>query len=381
MQPISPYRVRCGNTNDEDSSHPSQPNARGAPTTRPDAADLPDLRDPSLGITTTHLMQQATVDSVRTRVRDQAMQQGLNAFRDAMTPEFHTPGGPAPVPITFQMTGAYSNQPSLAAVTSDPKVIAAAHRVGIQDGDLPRILVGRGTPDEIRRLTQSLIDRCGLPRDTGLSVAERVRKLMFDHHIGIDCAGYVQEGYLAVTGLTRQQAGFARDPRNECLDRLSTDRRYRSIEPGQLRPGDIGLLGPPSEGQAGHRVIVYDRHQASVQEMDHLSARGPDGAKFSAGGPVSVVVVDSSCGCGIASRADASPQAQSQRPRAPPGDPQRGGVTRTVWYYNGQTGQWGSDGPSGFQITPKGPYDHPLVGFYRRNDSESLDLPALKRAS
>jgi hypothetical protein len=381
MQPVSPYRARYGNTDAEDSSSPAQPNARSAPTPPPDPADLPDLRDPALALTTTQLLPQEAVDPIRTRVRDQATQQGLDDYQKSMTPTFETPEGAVSVRIPFQMTDPYRNQPSIAAVGAEPEMVAAVRQSGVAQGDLTRILSGRGTPQDIQRLTQALIDTSGLPCDPTLSPAERIRKVMFDHHIGIDCAGYVQGAYLSATGLTRAQAGFNSEPCNESLDTLRTNPRYRSIESGQVRPGDIGVLGPPSDRAAGHRVVVYDRHEASAKEMSDLLASGPGGARLAAYGSVSVFVVDSSWGCGITSQSEASPHADSQRSIAPQGDPQQGGVKRVTWYYNGQTGQWGNYGSNGFQITPKGPYDHPLVGFYRRRDSDSLDLPALKGAS
>jgi hypothetical protein len=370
MQPVSPYRARYANTDDEDSSSPAQANARSAPPPPPDPAELPDLRDHSLSLTTTQLMPKASVDSLTTRVRDQAMQRSLDAFMKSATPEFRTPDGPAAVPITFQMSSHYSNQPDLEMAKNDPRMKRAMNDAHLTDTRLNAVLQGRGTPADIRALTQALIDRNGLRQEQNSTVAERVRKVMFDHHIGIDCAGYTQLAYLAATGLTRSQAGF-RDDENEDLSRLPSNPAYRKIAPENVRPGDIGVLGPPPNQQVGHRVVVYSQHFASSEEMEQLRSINPGGADFGKRQPIRVFEVDSSWGCTTGGDVVAG---------RPAGNPQSGGVIRCRWWYSESTKEW-AHWEGGLQVSANGPYGHPLIGFYRRRDSNSLALPALKGQS
>jgi hypothetical protein len=373
MQPVSPYRARYGNTNDADSSAPAQANARGASTPPPDPSDLPDLRDPSLALPSTQLKPQAIVDSLTTRVRDQAMQQGLDAFLKSMTPEFRTPEGPASVPITFQMTSNYSNQPDLEKMIKDPSMVTAMGDAHLTPTRLNVVLQGRGTPGEIRALTQALIDRNGLPPAPELTVAERVREVMFVHHIGIDCAGYTQLAYLSATGLSRSKAEFRED---EDLSRLPGSSTYRKIQPENVRPGDICVLGAPPKENVGHRVIVYAQHLATDGDMQDLQSLGAKAATFATRQPIRVLQVDSSWGCAVVDRT--APRSSHEAPAA---DPQGGGVLRVTCWYSETTKEWAIRDATGFHVTPIGPYDHPLIGFYRRRDSESLALPALKGQS
>ncbi|HSY22964.1 MAG TPA: hypothetical protein VK841_12650 [Polyangiaceae bacterium] len=372
MQPLSPYRPRYGNTNDEDSSSPAQANARGAPTPPADPSALPDLRDPSLALPSTQLKPQAMVDSLTTRIRDQAMRQGLDDFLQSMTPEFRTPEGPALVPVTFQMTTNYSNQPRLETISSDPRMKVAMNDAHIPEGRFYRILQGRGTASEVRALTQALIDRNGLPPGPG-SVAERVREVMFAHHIGVDCADYTQLAFLFATGLSRNKAGFRED---EDLSILPRSPAYRRIECENVRPGDICVLGPPPKEEVGHRVIVYGQHLATDGEMDDLHSMGAHAATFATRQPIRVFQVDSSWGCAVL-----DPTAPPSSRKVPAANPQNGGVIRVTWWYSETTKEWAIWDSNGFHVTPIGPYDHPLVGFYRRRDSESLALPALKGQS
>jgi len=110
------------------------------------------------------------------------------------------------VATPFIMRPAYTAQ---RAFLASPKNLAAMEKVAadahLSDGALFRVQSGRGTPEEIHQLTQALIDaqppgKIRTPLD--------VRELMFDHAIGLDCAGYVQQAYLRAKGRTASQAGF-----------------------------------------------------------------------------------------------------------------------------------------------------------------------------
>jgi hypothetical protein len=280
-------------------------------------------------------------------VRDVRTQRGMDAFRMSLTGWYHTPSGDVAVATPFLMSPGYREQKAFLA---NPQNRAAmqdvARRAGLSNVALARVQSGRGTPDEIHKLTQALIDeqpagkvRC--PSD--------VQKLMFDHAIGMDCAGYVQQAYLHATGRTRAEAGLDTIT-NESLSGLSR-RGYEPIgEIACVRPGDLIVFGPrPGEsGDPGHRAIVYDQRLATADDMRTLLADSK-GQAFAIGGPIRVIEMDSSYGSG--------------------GNYDRGGVQRQTWLHNEATGQWAQEVLDGdsvrFAITPT-LYAHPLEGFYRR---------------
>lgn len=350
MQPVSPYRTR----NDSASTPP--PDAGSGPTPPPDPADLPDLRDHTQDLgPLLQPMPRAAFDALPP-LRDSAIQRGLDDFRRRMTPEFQTPDGPVRVPIPFRMN--VPAEPSIEKTRNYPQTKAAQKDAGISGERLAVILAGRGAPSEIQRLTQALIDKYGIPPDPELSRADRIRKLMFDHRIGIDCAGYTQKAYLSATGLTRAEAGFAADETSEDLSRLTTSPAYEKIDPQNVRPGDIGVLKPPLHERFGHRVIAYDQREATPADIQGLKSLGDAAATFAEQGKIHLLKVDSSWGSG--------------------GSPHDGGVLRIDWWYSETNQTWAMQDGKGFRVTPKGPYNHSFAGFYRRRDSESLPLPVFK---
>ncbi len=216
-----------------------------------------------------------------------------------------------------------------------------------------RIQKGRGSPHEIRVLTQALIDTVGEPAGGRPWRPQAIRQLMFDCGIGIDCAGYTQQAYLAATGLTRPQAGF-RDVMNEALFGLD-QRGFRRVASLQdVRPGDIVSMTSRSTGEVGHRAIVYEQRLATASDTRSLLALGSGAQAFAVGGPIRVLELDSSWGCG--------------------GHASLGGVKRQTFWYNESAAQWAwleerapSNEPVNAQKLDVSPrlYDHLLDGFYR----------------
>src|SRR5258708_16722096 len=127
-----------------------------------------------------------------TRLRDALIQRRLDAFRAQATVRYRALSSEALVTAPFQMGGA----------TTSPRnaefVRTIARSVGMTEDDATRALFGRATPDEVHRLAQGLIDAGRLPANKdGESVADRVRRMMYEHGIGFDCAGYVAQAVLA----------------------------------------------------------------------------------------------------------------------------------------------------------------------------------------
>jgi hypothetical protein len=297
------------------------------------------------------ILQSAAAGAARPAI----MQQRLDSFRAAMTPTYRTPEGDVTVPTPFGMSTPYPDQ------IPDPKkrdsvLDAAASRSGLS-GALGAIVAARGSPEDIRSLTQALIDGGQLSRDSSTPLALRVRQMMFEHRIGVDCAGYVQRAYLHATGTSRAVSGFV-DLAHEDLGGLGWRGFTRIQSVSDLQAGDIGALGPPpGKDQVGHRVIVYDQHVATPEEVQTLLRQYPKASEFVASAQASgsspdalyVVTVDSSWGSG--------------------GNPAHGGVDRRTWWYNQESKQWGwtgldRSGSLAFASNSK-PYDHPLIGFFR----------------
>ncbi len=269
---------------------------RGAPPTRPSPNDPPDFASKDLGPSTPMPVAPPVAGSSPTAARDAQVRSGLDAFRMSVTGWYRTPGGDVAVSLPFLMAPGYEQQQ---AAMRKPEVRAelaqAATRAGLSQGAVDRIHAGRGTPDEIHRLTQALID--GQPADRPWTPVA-VRSLMYEHMIGLDCAGYSQQAYLRATGRTAIEAGLG----PMTLENLSglAGRGFVHVDAvAQLRPGDMVVFSPmPTVARdPGHRAIVYDQRPATVNDLHTLLSTGA-GQAFALGGPVRVVEVDSSFGSG-----------------------------------------------------------------------------------
>jgi cell wall-associated NlpC family hydrolase len=172
---------------------------------------------------------------------------------------------------------------------------------------------------------------------------------MFTHGIGLDCAGYVQQAFLSVQGISRENAGF-HVARNENLSGLAA-RGFTRVSIDDIRPGDLLILGPVPRSNphaVGHTAIVYDVHDTTEEEHAYLQRAGRVPTTTSGPRAMRTIVLDSSWGNG--------------------GDPTRGGVQRRSFWQDKTTGLWTWSDPSGvLRSGPAGfPYDHPIEGFYRR---------------
>ncbi|MDP9036848.1 MAG: hypothetical protein M3O50_18780 [Myxococcota bacterium] len=260
--------------------------------------------------------------------RDTLTKSRLDAFRRTMTIVYHPPlgnddlhwnaFGDMHIAVPFTMAKHFKHQESTIRENRGLVSLAAA-KAHLSASIVVRVQEGRGTAREISALTQSLIDIVSEQRPETCWTPALVRRWMFDCGIGIDCAGYTQQAYLAATGLTRSGANFAQIT-NESLSGLE-QRGFRKLASvADVRPGDIVSLSSPKPHEVGHRAIVYDQRVASASDMRALLACGGAAQAFAVGGPIRVVELDSSWGCG--------------------GDSQRGGVRRETFLYNERTGEW-----------------------------------------
>jgi len=256
------------------------------------------------------------------------MQVRLDKFLERATPWFTAEGKDVAVRIPFRMTmnAEAVNDPRRAGDAwvvqertvraNEPELIAAARAAGLSKDDVSRLHEGRATPEQIRAVTQALIDAGHLPgssRDAP-DLPARIKKMMFDHGIGLDCAGFVQQDFLASRGMARQATGLERDIANENLANLR-HKGFARVLLTDARPGDLFILNPPGRGEVGHTMMVYDRRDATKDELAEL--RKQPGF---ASGRVTAYVLDSSYGS----------NAQFDV----------GGVMRQVWWRDEDTGTW-----------------------------------------
>lgn len=264
-----------------------------------------------------------TVINIDLDARDGSLQGGVDSFFQSMCCSYRTPTGIVTVSTPFMMNPGYKDQKAFKDNQTPESKAALASAAGLSAAALNRVQQGRGTPDEIHRVTQAVIDQ--QPADTMLVDPDAkvwlpldVRRLMHDRAIGIDCAGYVQQAYLRATGKRRDQMGFGTEL-YEGLFGLSQRGFARFSTVADLRPGDIIVFTSTESHQPGHRTIVYDQRLATDDDARPMlaAAGGPD---FASGGPVRVLEMDSSYGSG--------------------GDYFRGGVQRQTWLFNESSGKW-----------------------------------------
>lgn len=230
------------------------------------------------------------------------------------------------------------------------------------------VAYGRASPDEIKKVTQALIDKGGVEETKllwskeaveqispntkfPLSDADAVRLMQWDNGVGVDCAGYVQQEFLAVHGGARADWGFDARIGDENLASLKGNKHFQNVKPADAQVGDLMILDKPPGERVGHTVMVQDVHAMTDAER----AKFPGIEKLAKKGePVRVFVVEASFGSGGQ------------------GDPARGGVQRRVFLLNEATGQWGDmrrdwstkSDPKVVLSNNSGPYDHPMNGIF-----------------
>jgi hypothetical protein len=281
------------------------------------------------------LSQLIKANGVRTATLTPNWQPGVDAFFRSAVATYSTPadvptGAAAGAVIaapTFMMGLGYEQPFDQRAFKNDDAQKAAMKKIAAAAGvssALDRLQVGRGTPDEVRAMTQGLIN--AQPPSMTLTNPDAkvwrpldVRKIMHEHALGFDCAGYVQQAYLRATGRTRDQLGWVTLD-SEGLFNLSGHGFRKFSNMADLRPGDIiafnAVVRPDSHrDEPGHRTIVFDQREATESDKSLLrSAAG--GKDFADAGPVRVIEMDSSYGSG--------------------GRYFWGGVMRQTWLFNGK---------------------------------------------
>jgi hypothetical protein len=275
---------------------------------------------------------------------------GLDRFHTQTNPTFHTPQGNAQVSVPFRMFG----YPKIdAAVASNLTTLhKVAGRLGMSDGQVALILAGRASPGALQRITQGLIDtkdvyaeQLAQPGPTDLPT--RIREMMVNFGIGLDCAGYAKQAFAASHPGASVAWKIAVD---ENLSGLAS-RGFAKKDLSVAKTGDVIVLGVPSGNTYGHTAIVYDARDATAQDrvlaeeaFNNMNRTCTDMSSVVLG---RVLVVDSSWGSG--------------------GDPAAGGVQRRAWIQVVSSQQWLSvslEEPKTYRLDAS-PYGRPLEGAYR----------------
>jgi hypothetical protein len=366
-QPIDPFRPnRWDLTVDEDpflrpTSTPARPAAGPAPAPPP----LPDT-DAALLARATRKSSPGTSAAAASNAAAAAasnaaaaatpvagrprspVQVRLDELLAASTLTLRTPEGNVTVTAGFWMGENYAG---LAGGKPSDDVrkaaVAAAH---LSSYDREGIAHGKASPQAVIRVAEVLIAQGHLPpARPGATPVDRVRQMMAQHRLGVDCAAYVHAGLAAAYGTAWERVHFSKD-KDEGLLRLGNHGLKRiANDPKGLRPGDVISLQPrPKDGPyaVGHRVIVYDQHLATSEDLANLGLEDDPWLRPAvAEGKVFVLKLDSSWGAG--------------------GVPSRGGVGRRTWVYDDKNNRWYWRDEAGALRSSKLPYDHPLDGTYR----------------
>jgi hypothetical protein len=299
-------------------------------------------------------------------VKGQAFAAGIgaknDAFFDAANAAYSIPspnGGKTTVHAApqFRMVGGFNyhsreitiDGKKATVCTDGPPLVKALNPVTpALTAAVNHVISGRGTPEEVRLVTQTLIDRGKLGAVSAGHEAEAIQAMQWKYGIGIDCAGYVQRAFFAARGQSgtpaeRAALGLSAHAVDEGFSGLPTNPKFRSVPVADARAGDILLLGPPEPGSVGHVVLVHSNTTLSAMDTAKMGI-----APGTLTGPVRRIEVDSSWGAGESGT--------------------HGGVQRRTWLFDGGTGRWASWDPAKKTLdfsSEKGPYDHPLTGIYR----------------
>ncbi|MEA2748125.1 MAG: hypothetical protein QOI41_2268, partial [Myxococcales bacterium] len=250
--------------------------------------------------------------------RDAAIQRKLDAVRDAFSGPYVVAGEAVSARPMFRMT----THAVPAAMARAVDTLGA--RAGVRAPFEAR--VGQCRPQDLVKITQALIDDGRLPAGPG-DLAMRIRRMQWDHGIGVDCAGYSKQALAAVS--TRAPKMYAAGSESFRDVDGGRDGSFAKVSLANARPGDLITLDASEPGGWGHNVVVYSHATADTAKKAMLcgTTRNADLVDFlSSPGPHHVFEVDSSWGAGIEGA-------------------ECGGYRRDTWLYDASTKTWGSFEP------------------------------------
>ena len=284
----------------------------------------------------------ATALTADDAARDAAIQRKLDAVRDAFSGPYVVGGATVHARPMFRMT----------THPVPPAMVKAVDSLGARAGVRApfEARVGQPAPQDLVKITQALIDGGRLPAGPG-DLATRIRRMQWDHGIGVDCAGYSKQALAACSAAPpKMRAAGSESFRDVDGGRDGTIAKVPLLK---ARSGDLVTLDSSEIGGWGHNVIVYSHVTADAAKKAMLCGVTRDAtlADFlSSPGPHHVFEVDSSWGAGTEGE-------------------ECGGYRRDTWIYDASTKTWGSFEPRAkpptFFASPSGPADDVFHGAYR----------------
>lgn len=214
--------------------------------------------------------------AVRPGDRDTVVGRRLDALRDRFAGPYVVDGATVTARPMFRMNEG-ANERSAKAHAKELDVIAARARVNVV-----MVRLGQGSPRDLVKITQALIDAGKLPPPPG-EVATRIRRMQWEWGIGVDCAGYTYQAAVAASGVGAGQLGLKPPGFEDFRAMGDPAKRFAKIDPTLARPGDVMTLDPQPPEKVGHNVIVRSHTTTGtlhVFEVDSSWGAGPDGADY-----------------------------------------------------------------------------------------------------
>lgn len=211
-------------------------------------------------------------------------------------------------------------------------------------GQVSLARVGRASPKALEAIVQALIDSGHLAPRTPehFTLEQRIRATMTEFGVGLDCAGFAQQAFLASRAIesdavARASAGLRADIADEDLSHLPAS-KFARVSPLHARAGDLVVLRPPQDHEYGHTAIVRSAMKPTDEDIAILGKTERELVRELDRARLVRLEIDASWGSG--------------------GLAELGGVQRQVWWHDGK--HWVSGGE-----LASGPYRHQVQGFYR----------------
>jgi hypothetical protein len=291
-------------------------------------------------------------------------QEKLDGFMSRTEGPYQVEGQQVRVPSQFRMNRGF-NDPNVIVRGEEPSARSsrqtrAAERDGVAAkaglaSSCARASIGRGTPEDVTRVTQALIDANKLEAGSPETLVQRVHNLQWRYGIGLDCAGYVYAALLALHGGPASRLGLS-SPDMENFTRLGSNAHFQHVTPERAAAGDVMVLRGGG-AEPGHNLIVYSHELLDTGCRARVLATWPEARHFLASsGRIHVLEVDSSFGAGTR------------------GNPS-GGVRRDTLLLDEASGQWCTCRATAppMAIVCEVPYgESSLAGLYRVKGSSAV---------
>lgn len=242
----------------------------------PPPADTPERRAFFAGLGLHAKTAVDAAEAVRPGDRDTVAGQRLDALRDRFSGPYVVDGASVTARPMFRMNKG-ANERSAKAHEKELDAIAA--RAGV---NVVMVKLGQGSPRDLVKITQALIDAGKLPPPPG-DIATRIRRMQWEWGIGVDCAGYTYQAVVVASGAPAHALGLKPLGYEDFRHMGDPAKRFAKVDPTLARPGDVMTLDPLPPETVGHNVIVRSHTTNGtlhVFEVDSSWGAGADGADY-----------------------------------------------------------------------------------------------------